>query len=165
MGVGWQRRCETCQSLRELDNQGTVCFFVVVTMMVIELDNIVRGGEPSLRTREMIASRSVNMVRHPRGSCIVIPIAISGVVTPEKKFNSLTLSSTSKESRHKVPKSVVQAVLGRMRFTLHATRRTPHGASRLVQAMHAWLVKTRRAPSRIVGMRGPMVIRLRPCTN
>ena len=26
--------------------------------------------------------------------------------------------------------------------------RTPHGASRLVQAMPAWLVKTRRAPSR-----------------
>ena len=35
-----------------------------------------------------------------------------------------------------------------MQFTLHATRRTPHGASRLVQAMSAWLVKTRRAPSR-----------------
>ena len=36
-----------------------------------------------------------------------------------------------------------------MQFTLHATRRrTPHGASRLVQAMSAWLAKTRRAPSR-----------------
>ena len=35
-----------------------------------------------------------------------------------------------------------------MQFTLHATRQqTPHGASRLVQAMSAWLVKTRRAPS------------------
>ena len=33
-----------------------------------------------------------------------------------------------------------------MQFTLRATRRTPHGASRLVQAMPAWLVKTRRAP-------------------
>ena len=40
------------------------------------------------------------------------------------------------------------AVLGRMQFTLHETRRTPHGDSRLVQAMPAWLVKTRRAPSR-----------------
>ena len=30
----------------------------------------------------------------------------------------------------------------------HATRRPPHGASRLVRAMSAWLVKTRRAPSR-----------------
>ena len=51
-----------------------------------------------------------------------------------------------------MPKSVSRAVLGRMQFTLHATlhatRRTPHGASRLMQAMFAWLVKTRRAPSR-----------------
>ena len=35
-----------------------------------------------------------------------------------------------------------------MQFTFHATRRTPHGASRLVQAMSGWLVKIRRAPSR-----------------
>ena len=35
-----------------------------------------------------------------------------------------------------------------MQFTLQATRRTPHGASRLMQAMPAWLVKTRRAPPR-----------------
>ena len=35
-----------------------------------------------------------------------------------------------------------------MLLTLHATRRTPHGASRLVQAMSAWLVKTRCAPPR-----------------
>ena len=52
------------------------------------------------------------------------------------------------ESRHKVPKSVLRAVLRRMQFTLHATCRTPHGASRLVQAMSAWSVKTPRAPSR-----------------
>ena len=45
-------------------------------------------------------------------------------------------------------KSVLRAVLGRMQFTLLATCRTPHGASGLVQAMSAWLVKTRRAPSR-----------------
>ena len=45
-------------------------------------------------------------------------------------------------------KSASQAVLSRMQLTLHATRRTPHGASRLVQAMSAWSVKTRRAPSR-----------------
>ena len=45
-------------------------------------------------------------------------------------------------------KSASQAVLGRMRLTVHATRRTPHGASRLVLAVSAWRVKTRRAPSR-----------------
>ena len=55
-------------------------------MMVIELDHIVQGGEPQLRTRGMIASHSVNMVRHPRGSYIVIPIAVSGVATPEHKI-------------------------------------------------------------------------------
>ena len=31
---------------------------------------------------------------------------------------------------------------------LHATRRTPHGTSRLMHAMSAWSVKTRRAASR-----------------
>ena len=35
-----------------------------------------------------------------------------------------------------------------MQSTVHATRRTPRGASCLVQAKSAWLVKTRRAPSR-----------------
>ena len=39
-------------------------------------------------------------------------------------------------------------LVGCMQLTLHATRRTPHGASRLVLAMSAWSVKTRRAPSR-----------------
>ena len=54
-------------------------------MMVMELDHIVRGGEPYLRPRGTIAARSVNMVRHPRGSYIVIPIAVSGVATLENK--------------------------------------------------------------------------------
>ena len=35
-----------------------------------------------------------------------------------------------------------------MQLTLHATRRTPHGASRLVLAMFAWSVRARHAPSR-----------------
>ena len=47
-----------------------------------------------------------------------------------------------------MPTSVLRVVLERMQLTFHATRRTSHGASRLVQAMSAWLVKTRRAPSR-----------------
>ena len=34
-----------------------------------------------------------------------------------------------------------------MQLTLYATRRAPHGASRLVLAMSAWSVKNRRAPS------------------
>ena len=47
-----------------------------------------------------------------------------------------------------MPKSVLRTVFGKMQFTLHATCRTPHGDSRLVQATSAWLVNTRRAPSR-----------------
>ena len=44
--------------------------------------------------------------------------------------------------------SASQAVLSGMQLTLHANRRIPHGASRLVLAMSAWSVKTRHAPSR-----------------
>ena len=43
-------------------------------------------------------------------------------------------------------KSASKAVLRRMQLALHATRPTPYGASRLVQPMFAWSVKTRRAP-------------------
>ena len=49
VGVGLQQRCKTCQSLRGLENQGTVSFtfsFSTVTMMVDEIDLLVRGGEP-----------------------------------------------------------------------------------------------------------------------
>ena len=51
-----------------------------------------------------------------------------------------------------------------MKLTLHATRPTPLGASRLVREMSAWSVKTPCVlrPG-IVGMRGCMGIRLRPC--
>ena len=37
-------------------------------------------------------------------------------------------------------------VLSRMQLALYATRRTPHAASRLVQAISVWSVKTRPAP-------------------
>ena len=116
-------------------------------MTLIELDHIVRGGEPKLRTRGMIASRSEygkapTRQLHSNTQCCLW----SGHTS--KQNNSLTLSSICKKVGTKVPKSVLRVVLGRMQFILHATRRTPHGASRLVQAMSAWLVKTRRAPSR-----------------
>ena len=44
-GVGWQRHCRTCRSLRELDNQGTVflSFFFLwrsPTAVVVELDHL-----------------------------------------------------------------------------------------------------------------------------
>ena len=85
-GVGWQRRCKTRQSLRGLDNQGTVFFSSDHhDGCRVTVDHIVRGGELKLRTRGMIASRSMNKVRHPQGSYKVIPIAVSGVATPENK--------------------------------------------------------------------------------
>ena len=78
----------------------------------------------------MIASCGMNTVRHPRGSYSVIPIAVSGVATPENKIITGAVIH-KEESRHKVPKSVLRAELGRMQCTLHAIRRPPHalGAS------------------------------------
>ena len=74
---------------------------------------------------------------------------LSGVATPEDTVTHWRCHPISKKvSRHIVPNSVLRAVLGRMQFTLDATRRTLHGASHQMQAMSAWLVKTRRAPSR-----------------
>ena len=51
------------------------------------------------------------------------------------------------ENTHKVPKPVSQVVLSRTQLISEATRPAPHGASRLVQPMSAWSVKTLRAPS------------------
>ena len=44
------------------------------------------------------------------------------------------------------PHAVIINSISRMQLVRYATRTTPHGASRLVQAMSAWSVKTRRAP-------------------
>ena len=84
VGVGWQRRGKTRQSPRELDDKG-IFFFLAVTMMVFELDHIVRGGEPYLRTRGMIVSRSANMVRGLRGSYIAVPITLMSLEWPHQK--------------------------------------------------------------------------------
>ena len=51
-----------------------------------------------------------------------------------------------------------------MKFIVHATRRTPHGASRLVQAMPVSSIIADVLRPGIVGMKESMVIRLRPCT-
>ena len=95
----------------------------------------------------MIVSLSVNMARHQRGSYIVTSMLSLEWPHQKKQSNSFVAVIHKQESRHMVPKSVLQAVLGRIQFTLHATRRTPHRASCLVQSVSAWLVKTRRAPS------------------
>ena len=71
---------KTCRSLRELDCQGAVLLLFILflggrSQLAVEL---LRGGEPMLRTRGMIVPRSVYIVRRPRGSYIVPPIAVSG---------------------------------------------------------------------------------------
>ena len=72
------------------------------------------------------------------------PIAVSGSVHTGKQINSFGAVIHMQES----PPHERLLVGCSSQPTLHATRRTPHRASRLVQAMPAWLVKTRRAPSR-----------------
>ena len=91
--------------------------------------SFVRGGETQLRTGGMIVPRSAYVVRHPRGSYIVYPLLSLEATTPQNKLIHWTLSS--------MYKSASKAVLSRMQLTHHATRPTPHGASRLVQATFA----------------------------
>ena len=47
----------------------------------------------------MVVSRSVCMVRHPRGSYIAYPLLPRGVATPENKSSHSTLSSTCNNVR------------------------------------------------------------------
>ena len=63
VGVGWQRRCTSRQSLRELENPGTIFRFFSFLWrrpwLTVELEHFLRGGggEASLRSRGMIVSR------------------------------------------------------------------------------------------------------------
>ena len=99
VGVGWQRHCKTCRSLRELDYQGTYLFFAVDATGG-RVRSFVRGGEPLLLTRGMIGSLSVyGTVRHPRGNYVVTPLLSLEVATPENKSIHSTLSSICKEVR------------------------------------------------------------------
>ena len=45
---------------------------------------IVRGGQPCVRARGMVVSRSVEMIMHPRGSCIVYSLLCLDTVTHHK---------------------------------------------------------------------------------
>ena len=101
-----------------------------------------RGGDPQLRTRRMIVSHSVYMVRNSRGSCIVLTRCCLWK-WPHQKTNQFI-----GRCHQYATKSASKAVLSRMHLTLHTTRPTPHGVSRLVQTMCAWSMKSRRAPSR-----------------
>ena len=86
------------------------------------------------------------MVRHPRGSHYIVCVHTHRCLWnwPNHKTNQFI-----RRCHPYARKSASKAVLGRMQLNLHATRPTHRGASRLVQAMSAWSVKTRRAPSRL----------------
>ena len=89
VGVGWQRHRKACRSLRELDNQRTCCFvfFWRSPQLAVELDHFVRGGEPLLRAREMIGSRSV-YGKAPMPQLHSNPIAASGSGHAGKRINT-----------------------------------------------------------------------------
>ena len=72
---------------------------------------------------------------------LAAPLLLSlQVATPENKSVQWTMPSICKPASKRI--------LVIVQLTLHATRRTPQGASRLVLAMLAWSVKSRPAPSR-----------------
>ena len=92
----------------------------------------------------MVVSRCVYLVRHPRGSCIVYPIAVYGM-WPHEETNQVIRRCRPCARNARL---VIGSYSSRMKLTFHATRRTSQCASRLVQAMSAWSLKTRRAPNR-----------------
>ena len=100
-------------------------------------------------SHRMIASRSVKMARRPRGSYIVVPIASSGVVTPENKVWPIGAVIHKQGSMHKVPNSVLRA-RGSWKDAVHPSCDSPNSSRRFaLGASNVFcLVKTRRAPSR-----------------
>ena len=118
-------------------------------------------SKPSLFMTRLIAKKKATNVKHAQNdvslslqSCCWVstdpfsrgclsPAAEGDISSPYSK-----LSSMRKKSTHKVPMSASRAVVSRMQRTLHATRRTPHGASLLVHAISAWSMKAQRAPFR-----------------
>ena len=143
--VSWQRHCTKCRSLRELETRVHTVFFFGFLLAVTATGGRVRlfvpGGDPLLRTRGMIGSCSV-YGEAPMRQLHDNLIAVSGSGHTGKQNQSI------RRCHPYARKSASRAVLSVMQLTIQATRRTPHGASRLVLAMSAWSVKTRRAPSR-----------------
>ena len=84
------------------------------------------------------------MVRHPRGSYIVYPLLPLEVTTPSQKYKYIYIGRCHPYAR----KFAIKAILSSVQLTLRATRPTHYGATRLVQVMSAWSVKTRRTPPR-----------------
>ena len=153
VGIGWQQRCISRQSLRELDNQNTVFVFVLVLFLAVVIaDGRVRSYCAGWRT--LAPHKGDDRIpqclygKAPTWQLHSIPIAVSGTGHTGKQITAFDAVIHTQQIMHKVPKPSSQTVLGRMQPTIYATRQTPHGASNLLQAMSPWSVKTRRVPSR-----------------
>ena len=85
VGVGRQRHCKTCRSLRALDNQGTAFFLGGRLQLVVELDHLCEVKNLYSAQGEC-SYHVVFMVRHPRGNFIVLPLLSLEVATPENKL-------------------------------------------------------------------------------
>ena len=113
----------------------------------------------------IIASCSVNMVRDPQGSYVVIPIAASGVATPNNTVTHWSLSSISKKVGPRCQSPFHERFLEGcsspfIPLAEHLTARRAW----CKQCLPGWWTPNVLRPG-IVGMRGSMIIRLRPCTN
>ena len=107
-------------------------------MSIRSIITVLRLGTGGVVNCQM--TRASNIRVPPPRQLHSTPIAVSGGGHTEKLIDSLKLPS--------ICTSASQAVHSRMQFTLLATHRTLHGASRLVQAMSAWSVKAGCATSR-----------------
>ena len=101
-----------------------------ITCMHVSVD-----ASPGEKIFEAVSS----ICKKVRARCRVHRVAFTAIPNP------VTLTLITQTSREGYTS---QVFLSKMEPTVHATRQTPHGASRLVQAVPAWSVKTRRAPFR-----------------
>ena len=88
VGVGWQRRCQTRQSLRELDNEGTVSLFLAVAVAGGRVRSFVRGGELNSARGELLY-RVVFICKAPTRQLHSIPVAVAGIGHTRNQFNSV----------------------------------------------------------------------------
>ena len=125
VGVGWQRRCKTCNSLRELDNQGAYSLLLGgerSPQLTVELDRWC-GVESLSSAQGEWSDHLVFCGKAPTRQLHRTPTAVAGSGHTRKQINPFDAAIRMQESPpHK-------RVLRRIQLTLHATRRTPHGAS------------------------------------
>ena len=87
VGVGWQQHCKTCHSLHELDHQGTVFFFFGGQLqLAVELDSLCEV-ENFYSARREWSYHAVFMVRHPRGSYVILSLLSMEMAIPEIKLS------------------------------------------------------------------------------